>query len=120
MFLDSNRTVHNTRRLQYTRLGFRKKANVIKVFREDVTVVQYCDNMKTNEEYNFISGTFILSCKLHCIQQDEDNWHLRTVHVELWRDSNTKHECRGAADGSLHPSVDSIQERSFTVKKLLR
>lgn len=29
-----------------------------------MTVVQYCDNIKTNKEYNFISGTFIINLEI--------------------------------------------------------
>lgn len=56
----------------------RYKANVIKVFCEDMTVLQYFDNI-TNKEYNFISGTFIIDCKLHCIQLEEINRHFERV-----------------------------------------
>lgn len=55
------------------------KTNVIKVSSGDMTAVQYFDDIKTNKEYNFISGTFIINCKLHCIKLEEINWHFRTV-----------------------------------------
>lgn len=43
-----------------------------------MTVLQYFDNI-TNKEYNLISGTFIIDCKLHCIQLEEINRHFETV-----------------------------------------
>lgn len=67
MLLDSNWTVQNTKTSKY-----------IRVDKKQGLPVQYCDNIK-NEEYNFISGTFINNCNLHCIQLEESNWHFRSV-----------------------------------------